>query len=56
MKELGHLAQGIPGVSKGTNTIVFIRHKDIQRDHKCSVMYTQVCVNCCPEKEDPSRT
>ncbi len=22
--ELGHLAQGIPGVSKGTDTIVFI--------------------------------
>ncbi len=28
-KELGCLAQGIPGVSKGTDTIVFIHRKDI---------------------------
>jgi hypothetical protein len=34
MKELGCLAQSIPGVSKGTNTIVFIRCKDIPHDRK----------------------
>jgi hypothetical protein len=39
-KELGHLVQGIPGVSNGTNTIVFIRHKDIPHKCKCDVMYT----------------
>jgi hypothetical protein len=27
--ELGHLAQGIPGISKGTNTIVFITRNKI---------------------------
>jgi hypothetical protein len=28
-KELGHLAQGMLGISKGTNTIVFICGEDI---------------------------
>ena len=30
--ELGHLAQGIPGISNGTNTIVFIRRDDVPID------------------------
>ena len=30
--ELGHLAQGIPGVSEGTNTIVFITRDEIPMD------------------------
>jgi hypothetical protein len=51
-KELGRLAQGIPGVSKGTDTIVFIHCKDIPHNRKCNVTYTRVCVNYCPEKED----
>ncbi len=55
-KELGRLAQGISGVSKGTDTIVFIRREDIPHDRKCNSMYAQVCVNYCPEKEDPNRT
>jgi hypothetical protein len=37
--ELGHLAQGIHGVSKGTDTIVFIQCKDILNNRKCNVMY-----------------
>jgi hypothetical protein len=56
MKELGRLAQGMPRVSKGTDTIVFIRCKDIPHDCKCNVTYARVCVNYCPEKEDPNRT
>jgi hypothetical protein len=39
-KELGRLAQGIPGVSKGTNTIVFIGCKDIPPNCKRDVTYT----------------
>ena len=31
-KELGRLAQGIPG-TKGTDTIVFIKYDDIPLDH-----------------------
>jgi hypothetical protein len=55
-KELGCLAQGMLGVSKGTNTIVFIHRKDIPHDPQCNVMYAQVCVNYCPEKENSNRT
>jgi hypothetical protein len=55
-KELRCLAQGIPRVSKGTDTIVFIQCEDIPNNRKCNVMYTQVCVSYCPEKEDPNHT
>jgi hypothetical protein len=55
-KELGHLAQGMPGVSKGTNTIVFIPREEISHNCKCNVTYARVCVNYCLEKEDPNRT
>jgi hypothetical protein len=55
-KDLGHLAQGIPRVSKGTDTIVFTHRKGIPHDCKCDVTYSQVCVNYCPEKEDPNCT
>jgi hypothetical protein len=55
-KELGCLAQGIPKVSKGNNTIVFIQHKDIPTNCKRNVTYAQVYVNYCPEKEDPNHT
>jgi hypothetical protein len=39
-KELGCLAQGIPGVSKGTDTIIYIQCKDIPNNRKCDIMYT----------------
>jgi hypothetical protein len=55
-KELRQLAQSIPGVSKGTNTIVFIQCKDISNSCKGVVTYAQVCVNYHLEKEDPNRT
>ncbi len=55
-KELGCLAQGMPGVSKGTNIIIFIRREDIPHNRKCNIMYACVCVNYHPEKEDPNRT
>jgi hypothetical protein len=55
-KELGHLAQGIPAVNKGTDTIVFIQCKDIPNNCKCNVTYVRVCVNYHLEKEDPNRT
>ncbi len=55
-KELGRLAQGMPRVSKGTNTIVFIRCKDIPQNCKRDVTYARICVNYCSEKEDPNCT
>jgi hypothetical protein len=56
INKLRRLAQGMPRVSKGTNTIVFIRHKDTPHNRKCNVTYAHVCVNYHPEKEDPNQT
>ena len=54
--ELGHLAQGIPGVSKGTDTIVFKRWGKIPIDQINDVTYGRVCVNYRPVKDDPNQT
>ncbi len=54
--ELSRLTQGIPGVSKGTDTIVFIRPDDVPIDRIKDVMYGCVCVNYHPDKEDPNQT
>jgi hypothetical protein len=54
--ELGCLAQGIPSVSNGTNTIIFIGHNDVPIDRRKDVTYGRVCVNYCPEKANPNWT
>ena len=54
-KELGRLAQGIPGVVEGTNTIFFKSYDEIPNDRKKDVTYARICVNERPEKEDPNR-
>jgi hypothetical protein len=54
--ELGFLTQGIPGVSKGTNTIVFIRQDDVPINQQKDVTYGRVCINYCPEKANPNCT
>eukprot|EP00804_Cyclotella_cryptica_P002702 CCRYP_009617-RA/>CCRYP_009617-RA protein AED:0.39 eAED:0.39 QI:0/0/0/1/1/1/2/0/572 len=54
-KELGRLAQGIPGLIQGTNTIVFIAKDDVPTDRSRDVTYGRICANFCPEKEDPHR-
>jgi hypothetical protein len=54
-KEIGRLAQGVPGVVDGTNTIFFIDYDQIPKDRRKDVTYTRICVNFCPEKEDPNR-
>eukprot|EP00804_Cyclotella_cryptica_P015967 CCRYP_004129-RA/>CCRYP_004129-RA protein AED:0.18 eAED:0.18 QI:0/0/0/1/0/0/2/0/948 len=54
-KELGRLAQGIPGLIQGTNTIVFIAKDDVPTDRSRDVTYGRICANFRPEKEDPHR-
>jgi hypothetical protein len=54
-KELARLAQGIPGLSKGTNTIIFIKHDEIPANCRCDTTYAHVCVNYHPTKDDPQR-
>ena len=55
-KEIGWLAQGMPGQVTGTNTIIFINKKDVPADRWRDVTYGRVVVNFRPEKEDPYRT
>ena len=54
-KELRQLAQGIP-VTKGTDTIVFIKYDKIPFHRRRNVTYGRTVVAYCPEKEDPNRT
>ena len=55
-KELGRLAQGMPGQVEGTNTIFFIDKADIPTARWRDVTYGRVVVNYRPEKDDPYRT
>jgi hypothetical protein len=52
--ELGRLAQGIPSVSKGTDTIKLIAHDEIPFARLKDVTYGRICVNYCPKKDDPN--
>jgi hypothetical protein len=54
-KELGRLAQGIPGIT-GTDTIIFIRRGEVPLKGIKDETYGRVCVNYRPKKEDPNRT
>jgi len=54
--ELGRLAQGIPGVSEGTNTIMFITRDKIPMDQLKNVTYGCICANYPPKKADPNRS
>jgi hypothetical protein len=55
-KEIHHLAQGKPGVTKATNTLFFLSHDKIQRIPKDrTITYARVVINHQPQKEDPNR-
>jgi len=49
-------AQGIPGISEGTNTIVFITRDGIPMDRLKNVTYGCICANYHPEKADPNHS
>ena len=52
-KELGRIAQGIPGVVNGTNTTFFINKTDVPAKQCKYATYGHVVVNYRPEKGDP---
>jgi hypothetical protein len=54
--KLGRLAQGIPGISKGTNTIVFTTLDKIPMDRRKNITYGRICANYRPEKTNPNRS
>ncbi len=54
-KELHCLAQGCPGVTKGTNTIYYLSHVDICKiPQDRTVTYARIVINHRPQKEDPN--
>ena len=55
-KEIGRLAQGMPGQVTRTSPFFFINKKDVPADRWRYVTYCRVMVNFRPEKEDPYRT
>jgi hypothetical protein len=54
-KEIGRLAQGLPGIVEGTDTIEFITRKDIPADRQRDVTYAMIVCSVRPEKADPNR-
>ncbi len=52
-KELGRLVQGVPGVT-GTDTIIFIQCNKVPLKRIKDETYGGVCVNYCPQKEEPN--
>ena len=55
-KEIGRLAQGIPGLVEGTNTMFFIDKIDVPADRWRGVTYRIVVVYYRPEKTNPYQT
>ena len=53
---LGHLAQGMPGRVKGTNTIFYIHKEDVLTAQWRDVTYGHVVIKERPGKVDPNRT
>jgi hypothetical protein len=53
-KELHQLAQGCPGITKGTNTIFYLSHAEILSIPKDrTVTYGRIVIDHQPQKEDP---
>ncbi len=55
-KELHQLAQGCPGITKGTNTIFYLSHAEILSIPKDRTgTYGRIVIDHRPQKEDPNR-
>ena len=54
-KEIGRLAQGLPGVVEGTDTVDFIDKDSVPADRWKDVTYARIVCNYRPEKSDPNR-
>jgi hypothetical protein len=52
-KEIGRLAQGIPGVVEGMNTFFFTSYDEIPKERRKDITYAHICCNYRPEKADP---
>ena len=51
--EIGRLAQGMPGLVEGTNTLFFIKKTSVPADRWRDVTYGRIVVDYRPENTDP---
>ena len=56
INDIGRLTQGMPGRVKGTDTILFIKKKDVPAHHWQDITYGRIVVSFRPTKDDPNRT
>jgi hypothetical protein len=55
-KELARLAQGLDGITEGTNTVFYLNHDEIRNIPKDrTVTYARIVVDYRPQKTDPNR-
>ena len=54
-KEIGRLAQGIPGKVEGTNTLFFVNKSEVPTDRFKDVIRDRIVFNVRPEKDSPNR-
>jgi hypothetical protein len=55
-KELARLAQGIDGITAGTNTVFYLTHDEIKKIPKDrTITYARTVVDYRPQKSDPNR-
>ena len=54
--EIGRLEQGMPGQSKGTNTIIFIRKNEVPKDHWKDTAHARIICNVRQQKQEVNRT
>ena len=54
-KEIGRLAQGLPGVVEGTDTINFIDKNSVPNNRHKDCTYAKIVASYRPEKADPNR-
>ena len=54
-KDVVRLAQWIPGIVEGTNTLNFIFKNEIPADRFKDITYARIVCNYRPEKKDPNR-
>ena len=54
--EIGRLTQGMPGRFEGTDTIFFIKKKDVPAHRWRDITYGRIVVSFRPAKDDPNRT
>ena len=55
-REIGRLAQVIPGLNNGTNTLFFIDRNEVPADRWKYFTYGTIVCNVRPQKEETNRT